>query len=82
MIVLTKKFAIKEAWMFNDNGNKVMLIPLNPNEAFAHAVDFNSIRGGAVKIDLANDWTYRGNKAIEQLKEAIKEKLLNGRVGE
>lgn len=54
---MTKKLVIKEAWLLDDNGNKLMkLLPeQDPSEAFEFHVDEKSVRGGYGNVDTNKD---------------------------
>lgn len=49
---MEKKFAIKEAWLLDENENKLFkLTPLNPDDVFEN-VNLENVRGGVGKNEL------------------------------
>lgn len=50
---MENKFAVKEAWLLDENGNKLMqLTPLDPNDVFKDHVNLENVRGGVGKNNL------------------------------
>jgi hypothetical protein len=50
---MEKQFVIKEAWVLDENGNKLLkLTPLDPDEIFKNNVNMENVRGGEGKNKL------------------------------